>query len=298
MRQISVKCRAKINLTLDVLDQRPDGFHNIKSVMQSIDIADVIDILTSNTPGICVLSDRDDVPSGPDNTVYKACELYLDAAGICDGIVAKVLKHTPSQAGMGGGSSDAAGVLIALNHLYGNPLSTDQLIQISAQIGSDVPYFITGGTALASGRGEIVEKLVDAPVLDIVVVKPDFGVPTAWAYKKLAESKREISSDPTDLLVKAIKNHDKQQVIASLSNDFELAVIDEFSEIARIEQRMAALGALNTLLSGSGAAVFGVFNDQASAKAAAHALSADYPFVSATTTTTTAITLEGETSGN
>ncbi|MEN6371723.1 MAG: 4-(cytidine 5'-diphospho)-2-C-methyl-D-erythritol kinase [Armatimonadota bacterium] len=289
---IIVHCRAKINLTLDILDKRPDGYHNLKSVMQSVDVVDTLRIEKNTAGSIKITASLPDLPTGPGNTVYSASELFFSAAEINSGITIFIEKRIPHQAGMGGGSSDAAGALLGLNKLFGSPLSLAELTDLAAQIGSDVPYFLYGGTAVISGRGEIVEKLPDAPKLDLVVVKPDVGVPTAWAYKQLAETDRLRSSASTDFMIDAIKRGDRAAVIGNISNDFDDIVAMEFSEIAEIKNRLLSLGAERAMLSGSGAAVFGVFDSSDEAAEAVEMLKTDYPFVVATAATAEAVCME------
>lgn len=293
LSEVTVKCYAKINLTLDILDKRPDGYHNLRSVMQSISLADILLIRRTDGNEIEVTSDSADIPSGRDNTVYKAAELFRSAVGVKDGIFIAIEKHIPHQAGMGGGSSDTAGALLGLNLIFGSPLSKDDLIMIAAKIGSDVPYFIIGGTAMVSGKGEIVERLPDVPRLDLAVVKPEIGVPTAWAYQRLAEMDRLKSSEATEVIVEAIYNRDRKSVIESLSNDFDDIVAAEFPVIAEIRERLTTLGAEKSMLSGSGAAVFGIFEEKEDAKEACKAMEADYPFTAAVTTTRKAVEVLG-----
>jgi len=290
--RISVTCRAKVNLTLDVLDRRPDGYHNLASVMQSIDLADILHIELVNHPGIEITSNQSDIPTGPDNTVHKACSLLLNAVGSDNGVQITLEKHIPHQAGLGGGSSDAAGMLVGLNYLLGNPLPKDELYKLAAQIGSDVPYFLIGGTALVKGRGEVVEKLPDAPKLDLVIVKPDVGIPTAWAYNRLAELSRKRTAS-TSAMVEAIHTKDRKSVVDHLFNDFELVAVEEFPAIKTAKQDLADLGAEATLLCGSGSAVFGVFSSSTVTYRAAEQLAGRYPFVVPTITTTSAIMFSG-----
>lgn len=291
MSEITAKCCAKVNLTLDILGRRTDGFHNLESVMQSVELYDVIRIKKIEGRGIKVTADVPGVPSGPGNTVYKACELFRNASAIDSGLAIEVQKQTPSQAGLGGGSSDAAGTLLALNKLFGEPLSMEKLSQLSAEVGSDVPFFLMGGTALVTGRGEYVSKLPDAPELNLVIVKPNFGVPTAFAYHKLAEIEGRKSAAKTALAVSAIRNGERSALITNLSNDFDLVVDTEFPGIAEIRHRMWELGSEASLLCGSGAAVFGVFSSPDEANRASKALRTKYPFAVAVKTTETAIVI-------
>jgi 4-diphosphocytidyl-2-C-methyl-D-erythritol kinase len=286
-----VLCRAKVNLTLDVLDRRPDGYHNLESVMQSVDLWDTVRVRKAEGCEITVAANAPGIPSGPGNTVFTACALFREAIGVDIGLAASVEKRIPSQAGLGGGSSDAAGTLLALNELFGSPLSSDQLFELAARIGSDVPYFLTGGTALVTGRGATVKPLPDAPEMDLVIVKPGFGVPTPWAYRKLAEMSGRRSAAASPALMDAIRRRDRAEVVSSLSNDFEKVVDVEYPQIVEIRERMNELGAEASLLCGSGAAVFGVFPGPEDARSACDELILDYPFAVATKTSPRAITL-------
>lgn len=289
--ELTVICRAKVNLTLDVLDRRPDGFHNLESVMQSVDLADILHVERADS-GIEVVVDIPGIPAGPGNTVHTACMLFIEATSVKSGVSVNIKKRVPSQAGLGGGSSDAAGALLALNFLFGKPLSLSQLAELAAQVGSDVPFFLLGGTAVVSGRGEHVEPIASAPKLDLVVVKPDVGVPTAWAYRRLADTPGRTSARATRGMVEAITAGSAKEVISGLSNDFQKVVEDEFPQIAEAGSRLRELGALASLLCGSGAAVFGVFPGPDEARRACDRLADIYPFAAAIPTTDTAITIE------
>lgn len=290
MREIIVECRAKINLTLDILDRRPDGFHNLESVVQSIALSDTLRICRTSEKAIELLVNRPDIPTGPSNTVYKAVSLFMELSQVESGVSVSIEKRIPHQAGLGGGSSDAAGTLIGLNKLFDNPLDMTQLSHLAAQIGSDVPYFLTGGTAVMTGRGEVVRKLPDAPKLDLLIVKPDVGVPTPWAYARLAETTRTRSNDATIAVIDSISRGDRDSLIKRLSNDFQVIVEREFAEIAEIKQAMLTYGAETAVLCGSGAAVFGVFGSSDAASSALLYFEAKYPFAEVASTSATAIT--------
>ncbi len=231
-----------------------------------------------------VTADWPDIPSGPSNTVYRASRLFMDAVDAKKGLHVFINKQIPHSAGLGGGSSDAAGMLTALNYIFGRPLSLADLITLAAQVGSDVPYFFAGGTAHISGRGDVVQKLPDAPKMDIVIVKPEIGISTEWAYKKLDDGKRRKSSAPTAAVAAAVRREDRVGVLMHMSNDFQDIVSAEHPEIKEIKQDMIGLGSEKCLLCGSGAAVFGVFAGQEEANSAARSLAEKYPFASAAST--------------
>lgn len=289
MREITTTCRAKINLTLDILGRRPDGYHNLESVMQTIDLADALVLRPSENGEIELTMDNLGIAVGSSNTVFHACELFRKSACVDRGLSITIRKRVPTEAGLGGGSSDGAGTLIALNRLFGSPLSSEELSALAARIGSDVPYFLTGGTAVATGRGESVEALTDAPVLDLVIVKPNAGVSTALAYRKLSEINGRASARATPTMIEAVRRGDRAGVIEALSSDFEAVVMDMCPPIAEIKHEMAELGAEATLLCGSGSAVFGIFPGRDVAAQACKALGSLHPFAATARTTSEAI---------
>jgi 4-diphosphocytidyl-2-C-methyl-D-erythritol kinase len=290
--ELVVRCRAKINLTLDVLDRRADGFHDIKSVMQSIDLSDTLQIRRTEGNSVEVTSSDPGIPSGPGNTVYDAAMLFKNAANIIDGMNMRIEKRIPHQAGLGGGSSDAAGALVGLNRLFSSPLSQDELAKLAAKIGSDVPYFLVGGTAAIGGRGDVVAKLPDAPVLELVVIKPEVGVSTPWAYGRLDEISHRKSKAASGMMITAVQDGNREQIVRNLSNDFEEVVVAGLPEIAEAKRDMIELGAEQTLLCGSGAAVFGVFGEVVEAEKASKILRKKYHFMAVARTTPVAITIE------
>jgi 4-diphosphocytidyl-2-C-methyl-D-erythritol kinase len=186
---VSIRSHAKLNIALDVLDKRLDGYHDIQSVIQPISLHDVMTISRTSGHTIFLESSNPALPCDEGNLAYRAAVLFLEASGLDCGIDINIEKHIPMEAGLGGGSSNAAATLVALNRLFGQPLDKDIIPGLCAQLGSDVPLFLIGGTAFASGRGEILDPLPDLP-LHFVVIKPDFGISTAWAYKALSEMQR------------------------------------------------------------------------------------------------------------
>jgi 4-diphosphocytidyl-2-C-methyl-D-erythritol kinase len=288
--ETAVTCRAKINLTLDILGRRPDGYHNLESVMQSVDVSDVLQVCVTTGSGIKIATDMPGIPSGPSNTVYKACALFKDAAEVDCGIAVSIEKRIPIEAGLGGGSSNAAAALLALNSMFEDVLTVDELIAVAARVGSDVPYFVTGGTALVSGKGELIRELPAAPELDLVIAKPEKGVSTSWAYGRLAATPGRKSAQGSEAMMEAVHSGDRQKVVAAISNDFDAVVCKAFPAIAALKGRLLDLGAEAAMLCGSGSGMFGVFSDPESAASAAEALSADYPFAVATRTTPSAVT--------
>lgn len=268
---------AKVNLTLDVGAKRADGYHEIISVMQRISLHDTVtvergagrDILLCGVP----VTEHED-----DNLCMKALRAFLAETGIkSDGVSITLEKHIPVQAGLGGGSSDAAAVLRALRTLYAPDMSDGRLETLAARLGSDVPFFIRGGTQLATGRGEVVSALPPLTAGWFVVVKPDEGYSTAEMYRRLdaldAGSPRDIG-----VIQDAVAGNNVHAAAAELYNDFERAV-PKSSSLPVIKTALRDQGALGTLLSGSGSAVFGLFDDQSAAAAAAEALKRVWPQV-------------------
>ena len=186
---ISLTAPAKINLSLRILGKRPDGFHELETLMAPIGLADTIEVSHGTGHGITLTCNDPELSTGSDNLCVKAAEAFRIATGLDHGIAITLLKRIPHGAGLGGGSSDAAAVLKGLNELFDEPLVNEELHQIAASLGSDVPFFLTSGPAWCRGRGEILEEVSALPKRNLLLIKPPFPVPTAWAYKKYAELK-------------------------------------------------------------------------------------------------------------
>lgn len=271
------KAYAKVNLTLQVGSRRPDGYHAVMSVMQRISLWDTITVErgTGRDTLLCSVPVTENVD---DNLCMKAERAFFAETGTkSDGVTITLEKHIPVQAGLGGGSSDAAAVLRALRTLYAPDISDGRLETLAARLGSDVPFFIRGGTQLATGRGEVVSPLPQLAAGWFVVVKPDEGYSTAEMYRRLDE--------PGSVLVRnsrymqdAVAANNVHAVAVELHNSFE-RVVPKDSSLRTIKDALRAQGALGTLLSGSGSAVFGLFDDQSAAAAAAEALKKTWPWV-------------------
>ncbi|MCL6630392.1 MAG: 4-(cytidine 5'-diphospho)-2-C-methyl-D-erythritol kinase [Armatimonadetes bacterium] len=287
----------KINLTLDVLDLMPDGFHAIESVMQTISLRDTVSLVFHDEPGIRVTCNMPEVPTDEGNLAYKAAALFLADAGIAVGVDIHIDKSIPPEAGLGGGSSNAAAVLKALATRFGlvsdaadssHPDAfSEKLNALAAKIGSDVPFFLTGGTALVSGRGEHVQPLPDIPTQWLVIVIPPFGVSTRWAYRRLdqmrgdAHQSKDVHVTASRRLAEYIERisslHSKAgktDVGLFLHNDLELPVVQRYPEIRTIKDALLNAGASGALMCGSGSAVFGLFASEVEASAACDALDA------------------------
>lgn len=253
-----IACHAKVNYTLDVLSRRSDGYHNIASVMQTISLADTLAIEEKPEPGIEFHCDAPGVPADASNLACRAAALALTEARCSRGVRLRLTKRVPAQAGLGGGSSDAAGALRGVNALLRLGMDDATLSRLAAALGSDVPFFLAGGTASCRGRGEEVTPLPDGPPLWFVVVKPDVGVSTAQAYAALDQDANRISARATGSMEQLLAAGDVERVIARMINDFEHVVLDQQPEIALLIDELLMARARNARLCGSGAAVFGV----------------------------------------
>ena len=270
---------AKVNLTLDVLDKRPDGYHDLKSVMQTISIRDDIEIDIGTGKPWCLTCDKEDIPQDETNLAWKAAKLYLDTIGKDpDGLEIRITKRIPSGAGLGGGSADAAAVLRALNRHYNAPLSIGALAELGAQVGSDVPFCVICGTAMVEGRGEKIRKLPDMPDCFFVVCKPEFSVSTPELYKKLDE--KVIAKRPDNRTMEsAILAGDLLQVANNFYNVFDPVVTEEHPELNYIKSIFHSYGAVGQQMTGSGSAVFCVVAEFELAAVICSMLRENYPMV-------------------
>lgn len=252
-----VRAHAKINLLLDVLYKRRDGFHELKSIMQSLELHDRIELKSARD--ISLIVNTNAVPEGPENLVWRAAELLREYASVNQGVSITLHKNIPAAAGLGGGSADAAAVLKGLNKLWDLNIKTQELAAVGAKIGSDVPFCIYGGTALVCGRGEKVTSLPLLPQLDVVLVKPAAGLSTAQVYNHydLCPAVDKPSLDAGGM-IEAIKLHDIDRIIKLMGNALEKPAISLFPEIADIKKALAQNGAMGVLMSGSGPTVFGI----------------------------------------
>lgn len=287
MDKVKLLSRAKVNFTLDVSRLRPDGYHNIDSIAQVIDISDEIEVSKADAGIIEVLVEGGDAPSGKENLVYRACEVFLSETGTRGGARFLLRKRIPMQAGLGGGSGNAAAAIAGLNRLYECGLASDEMAALASKVGSDAALFIYGGTVRMSGRGEELKLLPDAPKMYLVVVKPGVGVSTAWAYSELDKHKR-VQGNSSALVEVAIRSGDRAALVGGLANDFDSVVAGLLPEIREAKRRLAEVGAETVLLAGSGSALFGVFGSMQAAQAGARSLASEFAQVFACRTLTRA----------
>ena len=281
MNAISLTSCAKINLGLRVLRKRPDGFHEIATILQAIDLFDDIEIAPLTDGTIEVRCDHPEVPSGPENLAHRAARLVQKETGGGTGgetggekgcrIV--IRKRIPPAAGLGGGSSNAAAVLIGLNRLWQLSLSGRQLARMAARLGSDLPFFLQGGTVLARGRGEVLTPLRMKADFHLVVVKPDLSISTAWAY---GQAKIPLTSNSKFVKLNSLKEITSlDQVLSLVDNDLEQAVETAYPLIAEIKSDLLSKGAIAAAMSGSGSAVYGIVESREAARRLARRMRRD-----------------------
>ena len=263
---------AKLNLSLDVLGARSDGFHDLRMVMQSVDLHDDVTVTLDDT-GVCrAETNRSYLPCGADNVAVRAAQVFLSRAGLTCGVHIRLHKRIPVCAGLGGGSSDAAAVLRALERLTGAGFTRTQLEEMGAQVGSDVPYCVAGGTMLAEGRGEKLTVLKPAPRFFVAVCKPDFPISTPALFARV-DGVTITDRPDTDAMLAAIEHGDADTLCANVRNVFEQALDGEQRErIETIKRDLLAYGAKTSAMTGSGSVVFGLFSDKAACRRACEAL--------------------------
>lgn len=259
---------AKINLGLDVIRRREDGYHEVKMIMQTVNIWDRLTFCASSEPGIELAVGGAALPSGKDNLIYRAAELLIKEKNIRQGVKITLEKNIPVAAGMAGGSTDAAAVFHGLNELFSLSMSIEELKKLGVRIGADVPYCIMGGTALSEGIGEILTPLPAPPPCVLLVAKPDIDVSTKFVYEHLHADKLEVHPDIDGMII-AIKNGDLSGITERMENVLETVTIREYPVIDQIKKQMKAKGAANALMSGSGPTVFGIFTEKEAAQSAA-----------------------------
>lgn len=267
---------AKLNLTLDVLGKRSDGYHDLQSVMQTISIRDDIEIDIGTSAPWRLECDKDDIPTDERNLAWKAAKVFFDLLKLePNGITIRITKRIPSGAGLGGGSADAAAVLRALNKHYNSPLSILALAELGASVGSDVPFCVIGGTAMVEGRGERLRKLTDMPDCIFVVCKPDFSISTPELYKKIDEI--EIAKRPDNAAMEsALLAGDLGKIAENLCNVFDPLVTAEHLELNYIKSIFNSYGSAGQQMTGSGSAVFAITNEFEFAAVICDMLKANY----------------------
>jgi len=266
VKSITLKAPAKVNYLLDVIRRRPDGYHDLRMVMQRVNLCDELTITLTDTPGISVSCGKEGVPDGPGNIAWKAAKALLEMSDGSQGAEISIHKNIPVAAGLGGGSSDAASVLMGMNELLQLGLSDQRLMEIGVTLGADVPFFIFKRTALAEGIGETLTVMPEMPTAWVLLVNPGVPVSTAWVYKNLQLTNRgELAKLPS--LYETVSD-----ICSIFANDLEAVTIPAFPVIAGIKNSMLQHGALGAMMSGSGPTVFGLYPDRETAEQARKAI--------------------------
>lgn len=277
MRILRESAPAKINLTLDVLSKREDGYHDLETIMQSVSLTDEITVEIGTGAPWTLSCDRDEIPCDRRNLAWKAAEIFCEALSWDpNGLRITIQKRIPSEAGLGGGSSDAAAVLRLLNRCVPEPLSEIELAALGAKVGSDVPFCVLGGTAFCEGRGERLTPMETEHKLNYVLCKPDLAFSTPKLFAKIDSA--QILSRPDHHAMKgALQAGDPCSVGRLLCNVFEAAVTEEYGDIPLIKELLIRYGACGAQMTGSGSVVFGVFSTEEGALQATQTLKSDYP---------------------
>lgn len=266
MNEYRIKAYAKINLGLDVVRRLENGYHEVKMVMQTVGIYDVLDFQRTDG-GIVITTDSGELPTDENNLIYKAAKLMMETYHIREGVKIHLEKHIPIAAGMAGGSTDAAATLKGMNRLFDLGCTLKDLMELGVNIGADVPYCVMGGTALAEGIGEKLTPLAPAPDCYVLVAKPDINVSTKYVYEHL-DAQEIVKHPDIDGMVEAIAEESLQGILDRMENVLETVTVSAYPIIQTIKDRMKELGAINSLMSGSGPTVFGIFVEKDMARRA------------------------------
>lgn len=271
MDKLQLKAYGKINLGLDVIRKRPDGYHDLDMIMQMVDVYDDVIIEKKAGEEIVVKADTAVLSNGKDNLAYMAAKMLFDEFGIKSGVEITIHKRIPIAGGMAGGSSDCATTLIGINEMFNLGLSKQQLMERGVKLGADVPYCVLGGTAIARGIGEVLTPLPTPPQCHVIIAKPPISVSTAYVYGHIRPD--EITKRPDiEQMTLAIKEQDLNKLSDLLYNVMEEVTVSEYPVIEKLKSIMLENGALNSIMSGSGPTVFGLFDDRKKAQAAMKAL--------------------------
>jgi 4-diphosphocytidyl-2-C-methyl-D-erythritol kinase len=272
LHTVELEAKAKINLTLDVLYKRPDGYHQVEMVMQEISLKD--HLVVSLLPGkdIRIVSNSKAIPGGEANLAFKAAKLLMDEFDLDAGVEIKIFKEIPVAAGLAGGSADAAAVLKGMNELFDLGLSTEELMRFGEKLGADVPFCVMGGTALACGKGEELTRLPPVPPASLVLIKPPYSVSTREVYNRLKINSIRKRPD-TRAVIESIKKGDLEGISRGLCNVLEEVTFAKHPELEKFKEMLKARGAFGSVMSGSGPAVYGIFETKKDAQKAADSLS-------------------------
>ena len=287
MREICVSGYAKINLFLDIFSKYANGYHGVRTIMQTVSLKDTVRLCMTNS-GIGLSCSDPSLPCDEKNTAYRAAACFFEKSGIDSGVRIEIEKNIPVEAGLAGGSADAAATLLGLNEIYGFPLAKEALLSIAQSIGADVPFCVTCGTAFADGKGDEVYELAPMPECYVVIAKGKHGVSTPWAYGELDRIYKNFSdgayqSASEKKMISAIERKDLYDICKNMRNIFEDVVVPHRPEVMLIKKSLIKNGAVNAMMSGSGTAVFGIFEKKDMAENCSQLLASD-GFFSAVTT--------------
>lgn len=267
MTKITKKAYGKLNLSLDTIGKREDGYHLVRMLMQTVSLCDTIIIEKTETAGITLTTNKSDLPNDENNLIYKAAQMLIQEFDLKEGVRIHLEKNIPVAAGMAGGSADCAATFTGMNELFNLGLTQEQLMERGVKLGADIPYCILGGTALSEGIGEILTPVTDILPCKVLLVKPNIDVATKWVYSTLKWD--QLNSHPdTDGMIESLHAHSLEGVASRLANVLETVTIPEYPIIQEIKDTMLAHGALNAMMSGSGPTVFGLYPDEEAGKRA------------------------------
>lgn len=267
MDKLKLRALAKINLALDVLGRRENGYHDVRMIMQSIYLYDNVLLEKTKEPGIRISTNLYFLPVDENNIAYKAAKLLMDEFGLPGGISISLQKYIPVAAGLAGGSSNAAAVLFGMNRMYGLGLNMEELMERGVKLGADVPYCVMRGTVLAEGIGEELTRLPALPKCYVLIAKPPISVSTKMVYEKL-DAKEIVEHPDVDGMMEALKEGDLHRIASKMGNVLEQVTVEEYPVIDQVKKLMKEAGALNAMMSGSGPTVFGLFDDRKKASKA------------------------------
>lgn len=279
MKKIEIDSYSKINLTLNILAKRQDGYHNIETIMQSVNLADRI-FIKEEKEGIRIKCNHPLVPVDTQSLTYRSAEKILNRYRITKGVKIEINKKIPLASGMAGGSANSASILVGINKLFALNLSNKDLREIGEELGMDVPFCIQNGTALAYHKGEKVIPLpLINPPLWIIIINPGFEIPTKWAYNSLDLDQIKKEKNNIEAMLKALKERELEGIAKNLFNSFEELVIEKYPEIGKIKDRLTEEGALGALMSGSGPTVFGIAQNKEQALKIYEKLKPEYKLI-------------------
>ena len=275
MDSIHLRACAKINLGLDVVRRRPDGYHDVRMIMQMLSLCDEVTVKRTSEPGIHLNCDLAELPCDESNIAWRAAAAIMERFGLREGVQIEIRKHIPLAAGMAGGSTDCAAVLEGMNEVFGLGLDLAGLMEIGVKLGADVPFCLMKGCALSEGIGEILTPVPGLPQMPVLITKPPAGVSTKYVYEHLKLD--GVLHPDIDGMAQALQSGDIDGVVSRLGNVLETVTIPEIPEIAQIKEIMCSEGALGALMSGSGPTVFGLFSEHEKAQKAMMVLQDRYP---------------------